>query len=193
MRNTLRFGASAIALTMALTGTDAFAKGTVTAPLADYNSAQVALASGSVTVPFGAILANAIYPVSAGTQLEVGSRFTITLPGFDFQSQPAIAAPAGVTLTVVGGGIGSQSITYQISGAAVPAGDTLSVGQFSVSGATSLESAFGGNTLPMTFQSTANSSTTNDDTAPVSVPVFTHAVGSLPDTITPGSGAINLA
>ena len=193
MRNTLRFGASAIALTMALTGTDAFAKGTVTAPLADYNSAQVALASGSVTVPFGAILANAVYTVSAGTQLEVGSRFTITLPGFDFQSQPAIAAPAGVTLTVVGGGIGSQSITYQISGAAVPAGDTLSVGQFSVSGATSLESAFGGNTLPMTFQSTANSSTTNDDTAPVSVPVFTHAVGSLPDTITPGSGAINLA
>src|ERR1700733_11357197 len=105
MRNTLRFGASAIALTMALTGTDAFAKGTVTAPLVDYNSAQVALSSGSVTVPFGAILANAVYTVSAGTQLEVGSRFTITLPGFEFQSQPSIAAPGATTLTVIGGGV----------------------------------------------------------------------------------------
>jgi hypothetical protein len=193
MRNTLRFGASAVALIAALTGTDALAKGSVTAPLADYNSAQVAGAGGNLTVPFGAILANAVYTVAAGTELEIGSRFTITLPGFQFQSQPIIAAPGATTLTVVGGGIGAETITYQIGGAAVAAGDTLSVGQFSISGATALESAFGGNTLPMTFQSGNNSSTTNNDPAPLSVPVFTHAVGSLPDTITPGSGAINLA
>jgi hypothetical protein len=193
MRNIFSLGVSAVALAAALTGTDAIAKGTVTAPLADYNSAQVAGAGGNVTVPFGAILANAVYTVAAGTELEVGSRFVMTLPGFQFQSQPVITAPAGTTLTVVGGGIGSPSITYQVGGAAVAAGGTLSVGQFSISGATALESQFGGNALPMTFQSTNNSTTVNDDTAPLSVPVFTHAVGSLPDTITPGSGGINLA
>jgi hypothetical protein len=145
-------------------------------------------------VPFGAILANAVYTVSAATQLEVGSRFTMELPsGFEFQSQPTVAAPAGVTFTLIAGGVGSQSITYQIGGAAVTGGETLSVGQFSASGATALESQYGGNVLPMTFQSTNNSSISNNDTAPVSVPVFAHAVGSLPDTITPGSGAINLA
>lgn len=185
---------SATALLAALSGTEAFAKGNVTAPLADYNSAQVAVTGGALTVPFGAILANAVYTVAAGTQLEIGSRFTITLPaGFLFQSQPLISAPGATTLTLQAGGIGSNSITFTLGGAAVPAGDTLSVGSFSLSGATALESAFGGNSLPMTFQSTSNSSITNNDSVPVSVPVFTHAVGSLPDTITPGSGAINLA
>jgi hypothetical protein len=81
--------------------------------------------------------------------------------------------------------------SYQIAGAAVPAGDTLSVGAFTVAGATALESQVGGLPLAMTFQSTNNSTSSNNDTAPVSVPVFTHAVGSLPDTITPGSGLIN--
>jgi hypothetical protein len=193
MRSTNLLAASAVALAAALAGGPAFAKGTVTAPLVDYNSAQVATADGNVTVPFGAILANAVYTVAAGTQLEIGSRFTLTLPGFTFESQPVIAAPAGTTLTVINGGIGAQTITYQIGGAAVPAGSSLSVGQFSISGAAALESQFGGNALPMTFEATNNSSTTNNDPAPVSVPVFTHAVGSLPDTITPGSGAINLA
>lgn len=193
MRNANRIAASAVALTAALASSGAFAKGTVTAPLVDYNSAQVAEANGDVSVPFGGILANAVYTVAAGTQLEVGSRFTIALPGFLFQSQPALAAPGATTFSVIGGGIGSETITYQVAGAAVPAGGTLSVGPFSMSGATALESQFGGNALPMTFQATSNASTTNNDTAPVSVPVFTHAVGSLPDTITPGSGAINLA
>jgi hypothetical protein len=194
MRNTRLIAVSAAALMVALAGTDAFAKGTVTAPIVDYNSAQVATSGGNVTVPFGAILANAVYTVAATTQLEVGSRFTITLPtGFAYSSQPPVTAPGATTLTMIGGGVGSNSITYQLAGAAVPAGDTLSVGAFAVSGATALESAFGGNTLPMTFQATTNSSISKNDAAPVSVPVFTHAVGSLPDTITPGSGAINLA
>ena len=43
----------------------------------------------------------------------------------------------------------------------------------------------------MTFQSTNNLTSSNNDTAPVSVPVFQHAVGSPPNTITPGSGLIN--
>jgi hypothetical protein len=194
MRNTRVLVVSATALMVALVGTDAFAKGTVTAPLVDYNSAQVVTSGGDITVPFGAILANAVYTVSAGTDLEIGSRFTITLPsGFTFLSQPPITAPGATTLTMVSGGVGANSITYQLAGAAVPAGDTLSVGQFAVGGATALESEFGGNVLPMTFQSTTNSSISNNDSVPVSVPVFTHAVGSLPDTITPGSGQINLA
>ena len=45
----------------------------------------------------------------------------------------------------------------------------------------------------MTFQATDNAPLNDDDLAPISVPVFINAVGSLPDTITPGSGQINLA
>jgi|HubBroStandDraft_1064217.scaffolds.fasta_scaffold00033_65 hypothetical protein len=193
MGTTRVLAVSAVALTAALAGTDAFAKGAVTAPLADYNSAQVKTAGGTITVPFGAILANAVYTVAAGTVLDTGSRFTVTLPsGFLFQSVPALTAPGTTTITMVGGGIGAGSTVFQINTANVAAGGTLSLGEFTLSGATPLESAFGGNVLPMTFQSTNNSSTANNDPAPLSVPVFANAVGSLPDTITPGSGAINL-
>jgi len=194
MHKTCGLAASAVALAVALAGTGAYAKGIVTAPLADYNSAQVAMAGGNLTVPFGGIIANAVYTVAATTQLEIASRFTVTLPaGFLYQSNPALTGPGATTFSLVGGGIGANSVTFQVAGAAVPAAGTVSLGQFAVSGATALESAFGGNALPMTFQSTNNASTSNNDAAPVSVLVFTHAVGSLPDTITPGSGAINLA
>jgi hypothetical protein len=162
--------------------------------LADYNSAQVLQAGGVLTVPFGGIIAKPVYTVATGTTLEIGSKFTVTLPtNFLFQSAPTITAPGGTTLSVVSGGVGTNSATYQIAGAAVPGGGTLSVGQFTLSGATALESPYGGNPLPMTFQSTNNSSPANNDAAPISVPVFAHAVGSLPDTITPGSGHINVA
>jgi hypothetical protein len=53
--------AGTIALAMVLGCTEGLAKGTVTAPLVDYNSAQVAIANGTVTVPFGVNLANAVY------------------------------------------------------------------------------------------------------------------------------------
>jgi hypothetical protein len=193
MNNTYGLAVSLFALAAALTAADANAKGAVTAPLADYNSAQVATAGGNLTVPFGGIIANAVYTVAAGTELEIGSRFVVTLPaGFLFQSQPTLAVPGATTVTVVGGGIGANSISYQFAGAAVAAGDTISLGQFAVSGATALESEFGGNSLAMLFQATGNSSTANNDVAALSVPVFNHAVGSLPDTITPGSGAIDL-
>ncbi|MDR3418128.1 MAG: hypothetical protein P4L83_18300 [Nevskia sp.] len=194
MKTCSRRGTYTVAVLMlALNSGVASAHGTVTAPLADYNSAQVAAANGTVTVPFGGIIANAVYTVAAGTQLEVGSLFTITLPsGFVFQSNPVVVAPGSTTVTVHSGGVSGNSITYQIGVAAVPAAGTLSVGAFNVSGATALESQFGGNPLPMTFQSTGNVTSNNNDAAPVSVPVFTHAVGSLPDTITPGSGQIDL-
>jgi hypothetical protein len=186
-------GVSALALAAALYGTQTLAAGSVTAPLVDYNSAQVATVGGIVTVPFGTIIADAVYTVAAGTELEVGSRFTVTLPaGFLFQSQPSVAAPGATTLTLIGGGIGANSVIYQIGGAVVTAGGTLSLGAFSFSGATVLESAFGGNTLPMTLQATNNAVVTNNDPEALSVLVFTHAVGSLPDTITPGSGFIDL-
>ena len=194
MRPTSVSAIGPIALMLSLTGTDAFAKGMVTAPLADYNSAQVLAAGGNVTVPFGAILANAVYTVAAGTQLEVGSSFTITLPsGFQFTSLPSVTGPGSTTFPFLSGGIGSNSVTFKVSTTSVPAGGTVSIGSFSVSGATALEGQFGGNALSMTFQATNNVNAGNNDNAPIPVPVFTHAVGSLPDTITPGSGQINLA
>ena len=186
--------AGMVAMAMVLGGPESFAKGTVTAPLVDYNSAQVALANGVVTVPFGTTIANAVYTVATGTQLELNSLFTITLPsGFVFQSvPPVVAGPGATTFTLVSGGIGSNLASYQIAGAAIPAGVTLSVGAFTVGGATALEGPHDGDTpLAMTFQSTNNGTSSNNDTAPVSVPVFTHAGGSLPDTIIPGSGLIN--
>jgi hypothetical protein len=193
MRSEYIMTVGALALTVALDGPDAFALGSVTAPLVDYNSALVAIANGMVTVPFGALVANAVYTVAAGTDLDVGSRFTVTLPpGFLFQSEPGITGPGATTFTLVAGGIGANSVTFQIADAAVPAGGTVSIGAFAMSGASVLESAFGGNSLPMTFQSTNNAAIGNNDPAPLSVPVFNHAVGSLPDTITPGTGFINL-
>lgn len=194
MLNFQKLLASAVLLGMALSGLEAHAKGAVTAPLADYNSAQVATANGTIVVPFGGILANAIYTVAVGTQLQIGSNFTIALPsGFSFGYVPAITGPGGGTIvSLQSGGAGQNFCTYLINGVAVGAGQTLSVGVFTATGATALGSQFSGNVLNMTFQATNNATSTNNDASPISVPVFTHAVGSLPDTITPGSGQINL-
>jgi hypothetical protein len=191
MQNIRLVRAGVVALAMMLGCTEGLAKGNVTAPLVDYNSAQVAVANGTVTVPFGALLANAVYTVSAGTQAQINSFFTVTLPsGFKFVTTPTLTG-TGVTLSLNSGGIGSNSSVYKITGGSIAAGGTISVGSFEVAGATALASQFSSNTLAMTFQSTGNTTSSNNDTAPVSVPVFQHAVGSLPDTITPGSGLIN--
>lgn len=185
--------AGGFSIVVAFGAVSANATGTVTAPLADYNSAQVSNTGGVITVPFGGAIANAVYTVSAGTALGVGSNFTVTLPsGFAFQTVPSIVGPAGTTVTFVSGGVGQNSCVYEITGAAVAAGKTLSLGSFSVTGATALESQFGGSPLDMTFQATNNSTSADNDPSPVAVPVFAHAVGSLPDTITPGSGQIDL-
>ena len=96
--------AGMVAMAMVLGGPESFAKGTVTAPLVDYNSAQVALANGVVTVPFGGNITNAVYTVSAGTLAQPGSRFRVTLPsGFTFQSVPTITGGSPV---LISGGIG---------------------------------------------------------------------------------------
>jgi hypothetical protein len=192
MRKTSVLGASIVALVVALSGTNGFAKGVVTAPLADFNSAQVAEANGVVTVPFGGIIAKPVYTVSTGTQAQVGSSFTITLPsGFMFAGIPALSGPGGTTITLTSCASDGNSCVYVIGGAAITAGETISVGPFAVAGATALESPVIGSPLAMTFQSTGNPTSSNNDTAPLSVPVFANAGGSFPDTITPGSGFIN--
>jgi hypothetical protein len=43
------------------------------------------------------------------------------------------------------------------------------------------------------MQATGNATSSNNDSSPLSQPAFAHAVGSLPNTITPGSGTIDLA
>ena len=194
MRKLSLLSAAAIALLTLPAPNIVKANGLATAPLADYNAAQVALAGGIVTVPFGGLIANAVYTVSNGTTLEQGSSFTLTLPStFLFQAVPTLTATGGATLAVTSGGVGSNFATYLISSAAVPAAGTVTVGPFTVYGATALESQFGGNPLPLTFQATNNVTPGNNDATALSVPVFVHAVGSLPDTITPGSGHINVA
>jgi len=194
MRRSNVLGVGATALLIALSGSGALA-GTVTAPIVDYNAAQVLAAGGVVTVPLGSTVANAVYTVSPGPGLPQFSNFVVTLPsGFLFQSLPtptiftAGAPDNDVVVDVIAGGIGANSVTFQFSAGAfgVPGSSTIVFPAFSVSGATALESRYGGDPLPMSFEAL------NHDAAPVSVPVFAHALGSVPEIVTPGIGAIDL-
>ena len=179
-----------------LSGRNASANGTFAVTLADYNGAQVANSGYLVSVPYGSTVGSttysAIYSVTSGTVLQANSRFTITLPsGFTFNSQPTLYSSfIGQYATLVGSAINSSTAVFTIP--ADTKGD-LTIGAFALSVPTSFGSQFGGSTASMSVQATNNSSTINDDPNPIPQPAFTHAVGSLPDTITPGSGQIDLA
>jgi hypothetical protein len=178
MRKTSIFGASALALCAALATGHAGAAGApriVTASPADYNAAQVATAGGILTVPAGL----ATYQVNRGS-LEVNSRFTVTLPpNFSFGSQLALAAGGGTsTFTLATGGIGSQSTSFVVSGAPLAPGGTVSLGSFSVQGATALERAIPvAAALPVSLQSTNNSQIDNNDPSPITVGAFASEPG----------------
>ncbi|HXD84338.1 MAG TPA: hypothetical protein VN599_07890 [Rudaea sp.] len=170
---------------------------TVTA-LADYNSAQVAQNSYIVTVPYGNVSYFTYYTLTSGTQLEAGSYLTVTLPtGFTFNTAPSlffVGFSGGANSNLVSGGINFQFATFQISTAVTNVANPVYIyPNFAIRTPTSFASQFGGNSLSLSIQATGNATAANNDPSPVSQPAFNHAVGSLPDTITPGSGQINLA
>ena len=174
-------GASALALGVALAGGSnaapvSVAARTVTAAIADYNAALVAQTGGTLTVNPGL----AVYSVTSGS-LEINSRFTVTLPsGFSFFSQPSVfPTDAGAaTLTLISGGIGSQTATFQIRTAPVPAAATLTTDVFSVQGATALETPVPAvDALPIAMQATNNSLITNNDPTPIPAGAFASEPG----------------
>jgi hypothetical protein len=198
--------ASAVALSAALASGSASAHGTLSVTSANYNAASVAAAGGIITVPWGGV-AGAVYtvtPLATGpsTSLEVNSRFTVTLPaGFSFASSPSLTVGGGITSTaLLGGGIGSQTATFQIGAPAVAGGNTplgvggtLSLNQVSVSGATALETP--GASLQITVQEQDNAEINNNDPAPVfpTAPKITFASDSgVTATFLGGGGNIDL-
>ncbi len=192
-------GLGALALTAAMIDRNAFANGTFTVTLADYNSAQVAENNYVVTVPEGSTIPpstgtyyQARYTLTNGTQLEAGSLLTVTLPtGFTFATKPQLYYATTET-NPHSGGVGSQTVTFQIA-TAITTGSLYLYPPFDMHTPTGFASPFGGNTFPLSIQATGNAAPANNDPSPLSQPAFTHAVGSLPDTITPGSGQITLA
>ena len=192
MRHPYAVAASAAALMTAMGGSGALARGTVTAPVADYNAAQVKTSNGAVTVPYGSTLPNAVYTVAPATQLEIGSRLTITLPsGFQFAQVPVVASAGGPVFTAVLGGVGNSSVNYQISGAAVPGNATIVIGNFSVTGAVALETGFE-NVSSMMFQVTNNVLAGNNDPAPIAVQAFSSEAGAQLNAVRMIGGAIDL-
>jgi len=175
---------------------EAAAKGTFAVTLADYNAAQVVQANGTVTVPYGQVVGgtffSAQYIVASGTQLELHSNFNVTLPsGFTFGSTPHLTASAGGTLSLYSGGVGAQTATYEITGAAIPGNATISFGTFSVAGTTSQLGIPFSPTLNMSVQATSNLIANNDDTSPLSKPAFVASNGAFPNPPTAGGGSID--
>src|ERR1700735_294728 len=183
MRNSFVIGASVIALGTAF-GTASAEPGPIGAPrvlitrVADYNAAKVTTANGILTVPAGPA-GVATYAVNSGT-LEVGSRLTITLPpNFAFNSQPSLTTTGTATFTLVGGGVGMQSAVFQVVGAPVTLGQSVSLGGFAIQGATALGTPIPVSAaLPLTMQSTANSEISNNDPVPLSAGTFASEPGA---------------
>jgi hypothetical protein len=147
----------------------------ITSP-ADYNAALVKAAGDLLTVPQGL----ATYQVNTGT-LEINSRFTVALPtGFSFSSQPAMSTTeAGAAFALASGGIGSQTITFTVTGEPVVAPQTVVLGTFAVQGTTALETPIPADSaLPITMQSTNNSQVNNNDPHPLSAPFFASEPGA---------------
>lgn len=169
------------------------ANGTFSVTLADYNSAQVAQSGGVVTYPVystvNSIFYNAVYTITTGTTLEVGSNLTVTLPtGFTFNTTPSLYFfySGGYAYPVSGSGQGYRSAIFSVPANEAAGSTVIIYPAFSVNSGTALSSQFGGSPLPLSIQATGNATAGNNDASPVSAAAFTHAVGSLPDTITPG-------
>lgn len=121
--------------------------GTMSGQVVDYNAAKVNLANGVLVVPAG----KAVYTATA--TIPIGSSFTVTLPsGFQFATAPSLTSSAA-TFTLAGGGIGSRSATFTVATSNVSATQTITLGTYTVSGATALETITPiASALPLTMQ-----------------------------------------
>ncbi len=140
--------------------------GTISGQVVDYNAAKVRLANGVLVVPAG----KAIY--AATSTITIGSSFTVTLPsGFQFATAPALTSSAA-TFTLTSGGIGSQSATFAVATSNVSATQTITLGTYTVAGATALQTITPiAAALPLTMQAIGV------DASPVSFPEFASDSG----------------
>ena len=143
--------------------------GTLSGQVVDYNAAKVRLANGVLVVPAG----EAVY--TATSTIPIGSSFTVTLPsGFQFGTAPALTSSAAATFTLAGGGIGSNSATFTVATSNVSPAQTITLGTYTVNGATALETitpiasalpltmqAIGIDALPVSFKEFASDSGVN--------------------------------
>ncbi|MDR3389020.1 MAG: hypothetical protein P4L92_18425 [Rudaea sp.] len=160
-------GALSLGLLLASSGSGA---NTLTANVADYNAAKVATADGVLTVPANL----ATYSVTGTSILSVGSNLVVTLPlNFAFASTPSLSNTGTSTFTLVSGGSGSRSATFQIATAALTSGQSASLDGFMVQGATALETLTPvADALPLTVQAIGN------DPTPLSVGAFASEPGT---------------
>ena len=121
--------------------------GTMSGQVVDYNAAKVRLANGVLVVPAG----KAIY--TATSTITMASSFTVTLPsGFQFATAPALTSSAA-TFVLASGGIGSQFATFTVATSNVSATQTITLGTYTVNGATALETITPiASALPLTMQ-----------------------------------------
>ena len=154
-------------LTVFLLCTAAASAASISGNVADYNAAQVRLASGVVTVP-----ANLVTYTASAT-LAIGSTFVVTLPtGFSFGSTPSLTTSGTTIFNLTGGGIGQRSATFAIATAAVTSGQTISLATFSAAGVTALQTVTPvANALPVTMQAIGT------DPTPLSFGAFASDTG----------------
>ena len=182
-------GAGALALFAALRPGDAWAgkdppRGLGVPAIADYNAALVKSAGGVVAVPAGL----ATYTVNQG-MLEVNSRLTVTLPAaFTFGSPLALTSNQATAFALASGGVNCRSATFTVTASPLRPGGAVTLGAFSVQGATALETPIvPADALPISLQSTNNSESANDDPLPLSAGAF----AAEPGTVAFFSGASN--
>jgi hypothetical protein len=140
--------------------------GTMSGQVVDYNAAKVRLANGVLVVPAG----KAIY--TATSTITIGSSFTVTLPsGFQFATAPTLTSSAA-TFNLASGGIGSRSATFTVATSNVSATETITLGTYTVNGATALGTVTPiASALPVTMQAIGI------DASPVPFPQFASDFG----------------
>ncbi len=184
--NLLKTGLAAVFLALCASACEA---NTLSVNIADYNAAQVALAKDKLTVP-----ANfATYAITDPSVLAIGDTLTFTLPeGFTFTNDPTVTNTGTSTFTLTGGGAGMQSAMFTVSDADLVAGQSVSLDQFSISGAGALETLTPvADALQLTVQAQSDDSTAYSAPAFASEPgISTIMVGAIQfvDTAAPSFG-----
>lgn len=142
---------------------------TLSVNIADYNAAQVNLASNIVTVPSGL----ATYSVTTA-QLPIGTALVFTLPsGFTFGSTPSLTSTGSSTFALISGGNGSQSATFQVNTAPVATTQTVSLRTFTAQGVGALTTPIPiANALPLSVQALGI------DPSPLTQPAFASEPGA---------------
>jgi hypothetical protein len=159
--NVLTQAAVAVALGSIAFGANAAGNLTAASVTTTYASQAVSTANGTVVVAANKLIYTSVSGLAAGAII------TFTLPsGLTFANTPTVtASTAGTVASVTGGGAGSNSLTVGLSVTPLAANGTVSIGAFTVNGATALATA--GNVLDFSAKASGDSTAANNDPDPV--------------------------